>query len=281
MTFDEFNNTYHDLIFAPLSYKVPDIDINKLVKWANANRDLEYKMVMKNNPSLTDEDFKKGHTSELAFVDSFFLLTGYPGKNSQWFADFDKEFPEFVEFVDSMPIEGEPHFGFILQKPYNEIADFNPHRVSHIHADELGGYGIRMYVNSTKNRMYFYGLKENTLPEYIKENYSNSKSNLQRYHELENGKPTYSNNGLPKSNKFFYDTPVKTSLKAANQVFFINGVKAVHFIQHEETDSKLTFLIMGRQGLKERYNWGKIANSIEEARITQSDEFIYYNDLRD
>jgi len=254
------------------------LNIDKLTLWAKENRDLEFKMHLKNNPNMTIEQLEESHSAELSFFDSYFLLTGKKGEKSKWNADFDKEFPEIVEFINRMPILGEPHFGFVRQKPFNSIENFNPHRVSHIHVDELGSYGIRMYIGSTKNRMSFYGLREGTLPEYIET--CTSTASLDRYHKLDdNGRPVFYKD-VPLSNDAFFDTPVRTKLKTENQVFFINGVKASHFVSHEENENKLTFLIMGRRDIKNRYDWQKIADSIEESKIHREDEFIYYNDLR-
>jgi len=55
MEFEEFNKKYQDLIFAPLSFNVPDLNIDKLTLWAKENRDLEFKMHLKNNPNMTIE----------------------------------------------------------------------------------------------------------------------------------------------------------------------------------------------------------------------------------
>jgi len=277
MIFEEFKEKYKDLVFCPLPYEVPEIDLDKLYKWIDDNQDCEYNVHRDFGGTMTKDEFDEMHRGPLAFFNSFFLLAGKPGEESIWYRGFDKLFPEFVDFVKSIPILGKPQFGFLKQKNYDDMEDFNPHRLSDLHVDELGGYGIRMYINSNKNNLLFYGLKSKDMAEYDKQ--QSSYSSTARYNKLDsNGDPVIEN-GVLMANDNFYDKPVRTKLKTSSQVFLISGINSAHYIEHEQTDKKLTFLIMGRKELKDRYDWGKISQAIEEMKLTRADEFIYHDDL--
>jgi len=280
MKYEEFKERYKDLIFCPLSYEFPDIDMDKLYSWIDNNRDCEYQHYVNGGGAWSYEEYMTNHTTyPLAFFDSYFLLTGKPGKESVWYKDFAEQFPEFVDFVNSMPIIGEPHFGFVKQKSYEEMGKYNVNRVSNLHVDEMNGFGLRMYVNSNKNNMYFYGLKDGDMIDHG-HNYP-SKNSIERYNKIDSDNNPVFKDGIQLPNDAFYSRRVATNLKTGTRAFFINGIKAAHYVEHEGTDRKLTFLIMGRQPMEERYDWEKISHDIEQLKLVCPEEFIYYDDLCD
>jgi hypothetical protein len=204
-------------------------------------------------------------------------LTGSPGNPSTWYKDFDKEFPEIAAFVETLPIEGAMMFGFILQKPADEITDFNPHAISTIHTDEFNGFGLRMYINAAKNRMRFFALKEGDIQRQIQS--ASSTKSLDIYHTLDSaGKPVYDEcEPVPHSN--FHPISAPTKFKDANTVFLMSNVMASHYVQHEDTNDKITFLLSGRRSVTERYNWDELDKKLQESMMTRPDEILTYQDV--
>lgn len=278
MTFDEFKEKYQHVVAAPLAYDAPEVDLQKLLSWAAANRDNEYNLAVYHGYPGTKEEFYGARKSDMEFFESFYLLSGKQGEKSTWYNDFDKEFPEIAEFVQSMPILGEPMFGFILQKSEDEITGMNPHQICRIHTDERSSFGLRLYLNSSKNRMMFYGVKEGQDIETLIQNGANTPS---AFHEQDSeGNLIFDEDDVPLATKEFYSKPRPTKFKTSNTVFIFNNINAAHYVHHEH-DPKVTFLIMGRRGVQTRYDWAKIDESLQQAMLTRGDEFLYYDDLRD
>jgi hypothetical protein len=276
MTFDEFSSKYRDLIAAPLSFSPPSVDLDKLLAWAHSNTDNEYNQAVYYGYQGTRDEFESSRDSTVSLWDSYFLLSGKPGSASTWYNDFDKEFPQIAEFVKSMPILGEPMFGFILQKPMSENSELNPHHICRIHTDERNSFGLRLYLNSSKNRMMFYGCKDGLDIEQL---ISNGGRNRDLFHKCDADGNLEYQDGVPLASDSFFDKPEPTRFKTRDTVFIFNNIKAAHYVHHEN-DDKVTFLIMGRRGVEVRYDWAKIDASIQESLLTRADEFLYYDDLR-
>ena len=276
MTFDEFKDKYRNLIAAPLAYDPPEVDLTKLLAWAAANMDNEYNLAVYHGFTGTREEFDASRDSTISLWDSFFLLSGKPGSPSTWYNDFDKLFPEIAEFVSRMPILGEPMFGFILQKPQEINQELNPYHICRIHTDERDSFGLRLYLNSTKNRMMFYGCQEGLDIETI---VAQGDGTRDGFHKRDAEGQLVFRDGVPLASDKFFAEPVATKFKTADTVFIFNNFKAAHYVHHEQ-DNKVTFLIMGRRGVQMRYDWKKIDESLQQAMLTRGDEFLYYDDLR-
>ena len=68
MKYEEFKERYKDLIFCPLSYEFPDIDMDKLYSWIDNNRDCEYQHYVNGGGAWSYEEYMTNHTTyPLAF----------------------------------------------------------------------------------------------------------------------------------------------------------------------------------------------------------------------
>lgn len=281
MDFAQFKAKYQDMIICPLPYKVPDFNYDRLIAWADENRESEFIFRVNKGSPLSVEELKAAALSaKLSFFESYFLLTKGASDASEWNYDFDKHFPEIANFVNELPVVGEKHFGFIRQRPMHEIQAVNPHGVSHIHTDEHGGFGLRFYINSFNNDLYFYGLRDGEIPEFIERRKQEVSSfgNVDIFHKTEGGNPVVAA-GVPLAHESFYPTPVKSRLRDPNSVFLLNNIKAAHFVKLESTN-KLTFLIQGRTSIEKRYDWARLDKDIQNSLREKPAEFLYYDDLR-
>lgn len=277
MEYQAFKAKYKDILACPLNIQIPEIDTNKLLAWAASNQDCEYQIRKSYGYKGTYEEFQELHKSKLAFFDSYFLLSGSPGNPSTWYKDFNKEFPELAMFVESLPIVGAKLFGFILQKPVSDIKEFNPHAISPIHTDEDNSFGMRMYLNSSKNRMMFYGLREGDMARHTASLVSTK--SIDRYHAQDNeGNPLY-DNGRPLPHPNFYPVPAPTKFKESNTVFLMSNIMASHYVEHEHEPDKITFILSGRRSVDARYNWDKLDQLIQESLSTRRDEVLHYTDI--
>ncbi len=282
MDFQQFKAKHRNTIICPLPYEVPVFDYSRLVEWADQHRDSEFVSYQKKgNPRSIEELRAAALSAKLSFFESYFLLTKGSSDKSEWQFEFDKEFPELADFVERLPVTGEKHFGFVRQRPMHEIERVNPYGVSHIHTDEHGGFGLRFYINSRKNDLYFYGLKDGEIPDFISREKAakQTTSNLSIFHQLKDEEPIIVD-GNPLPSDAFFQKAVKSKLTQPNCSFMLNGIRAAHFVRLESTD-KLTFLVMGRTSIEKRYDWARLDADIEKSRIARPQEFLYYEDLCD
>jgi hypothetical protein len=134
------------LIYTPLLLdNPPDAPLEKVMQWIRDSK-AEHE-TLQADPAFRREDEVRRWTWFRRFVT-------YPGQPTKFLADFDKRFPELIEYVKTFPIQ-DPSLLLILQTG-NSDKDFG------LHFDNDLYFGARFYWfnESPGDRLYFRELKE-------------------------------------------------------------------------------------------------------------------------
>lgn len=274
MDFLSFKKKYNDLIFAPLDFPVPPLDIDKLLQWSKNRPDFEYEELAARYPDATKEKFDK-MMQESAFP----LVTSYRVCRSQsgWNEEFIADFPQILDWVETLPlVKGKRFtFGWLYQNDVDYLKNLNKPLCSPIHVDEIGGFGLRYYLGNKKNNLFFYGTKNtiHDVPNITNDNFS---TDVITHLHIDN-KLQFSKEGYPIPNENFYNKPVKINT-TENTSFILGQEKAAHFIMHEHTP-KFTFIVQPIGKIEHRYDWNAIDKNIQTVFQAKPEEFIWYEDL--
>lgn len=143
---EEFHK-YHDLVYARLDLPAPPVlDEDKFEYWSV--KSAAFLQSMKPGQLTTKgTQYTSAYHQNQMIRKQEFPYTMYPimsratsGTDKPWIAEFDKLFPELVDYYALFPLANYRSLGFIKQNPGMEVWN---------HADMDGWIGFRFYVKNT------------------------------------------------------------------------------------------------------------------------------------
>ena len=137
---------WRNLIFSPLDLPdPPDVDMDKFLAWHSDQK--EY-MLLHNQNRINSTKLYGGYCWHVSWAKWY---TTY-NTDKPWICDFDKRFPDLVEYLELFPFKQAKSISFLNQL---SGATVQPHT----DPDEL--WGMRFYLkNKNKDALYFSRTKE-------------------------------------------------------------------------------------------------------------------------
>ena len=253
--FDKFR----DLIYCPLDMpEPPQIDLIKLVDWANALDDKNA-----NQAKLTlDENGKPIAESAEGVIRR--RLGYYPWRsvwpkrsrdivphNNGWNADFEEQFPELVEYAKLFPYKELHAINLLIQLEGTPVF---------LHVDPDDYFGMRFYLTNTDNSLlYFYKtqIKQDVRPVLVTKDINSEE--VQRT--------------VDTSNKIYTKHP------SDRHAWMLTSVRAMHGIDtmNSGIGTKITAIVMGRSVNGEcKYDPDKLYNLLERSVDKYAEYCIWY-----
>jgi len=122
---------------------VPEFNISELLNWIQDESDIYYER--------TKHSSKNVISSELISV----FRNHYIKDSNGWVLDFDKRFPDIIEFLDSLPII-DSCWNLVEEIPSKTL------KGTYIHIDDPGEFGLRVYLNYNGLTPRLYAYKDTT-----------------------------------------------------------------------------------------------------------------------
>ena len=131
---------YKKLLFCPLDLPTPpDVYYNKFNEWHLEQ--LEYNK--KHNKTAAVADGKQEYPWQVSWA----LWWNTYDKPNPWICDFDKKFPELVEYIKQYPFTQAKSISFLNQKESRDV---------YLHTDPDNRWGMRFYLkNGLGEKLYF------------------------------------------------------------------------------------------------------------------------------
>jgi hypothetical protein len=136
---------YKDLLFCPLDLPTPPvIDYSKFKVWYNEQLDFN----KKHNVTALVADGKQEYPWEVSWA----LWWNTYDKPNPWICNFEKTFPELVEYFKLYPFKQFKSISFLDQKESRDV---------YLHTDPDNRWGMRFYLfNGLGEKLYFVKSKE-------------------------------------------------------------------------------------------------------------------------
>ena len=135
-----------NLIFSPLTLPdLPDVDMDEFIRW---HSDQKKFMLQHNQNKVNSTNIYGGYCWHISWA----IWWNTYELDNPWICDFDKRFPELVEYIGLFPFKKIKSISFL-----NQIggATVEPH------SDPDSMWGMRFYLkNKTKDALYFSRMKE-------------------------------------------------------------------------------------------------------------------------
>ena len=208
---------WRNLIFSPLDLPdPPEVDMEEFLKW---HADQKAFMLEHNTNRIKSSKIYGGY----GWIISWAMWWNTYKLDNPWICDFDKRFPELVEYINLFPFKQLKSISFLNQKGGAEV---NPH------SDPDRMWGMRFYLkNKTKDALYFSRMKE---PNDFRINTM----------EDENGNPvTEKKNHL----EFCKDEKIYARFPKDECAWMLNSYRAWHGLDKNSspTGSRITVAIIG------------------------------------
>jgi hypothetical protein len=236
--------------------------------------DYEFKEVKKSRPSYTIEEHEKIlNNTPFPFFNSFRVCTPHNG----WDEEFVDSFPDILDWSRSLPlVEGKKFtFGWLYQYPRDYLTNSKKPLCSPIHVDEIGGFGLRYYLENNDNNLFFYGTK--TSIKDVKDIDNPDVPTHKKTHKFVKEEMQFTEQDYPVPCDYFFNKAVRINTRK-NTSFLLGQEKAAHFIMHEQ-QPKFTFIVQPVGKLEHRYDLAQIDKNIQATLLERADEFIWYDNL--
>lgn len=189
-----------NILYTPLDTPdVPVTDIPKLLEWITKNQAIQKEFRIGRDASK-DANLKNLYPWDII----------YPKINDVWQYNFDQEFPELAEFFYSAYGLDESDINTITLLPVKN--DFNGVGFWHSDPDE---YGLRMYIENQEPENFLL-IKPTVEPYELRQVFGTD----QNFKDIK-----------------LQDKILSVKLRAHNQTFYINNVRAVHAVNTTNTGS--------------------------------------------
>jgi hypothetical protein len=233
---------WRNLVFSPLDLPdPPEVDTDKFLAWHSDQK--EY-MLLHNQNRINSTKLYGGYCWHVSWAKWY---TTYNTKQP-WICDFDKRFPELVEYLELFPFKQTKSISFL-----NQIggATVEPHT----DPDEL--WGMRFYLkNKNKDALYFSRTKEIS-------------DHQMRTMEDSNGNPL-----TEKRNYLDYckDEKLYARFPKEQCAWMLNSNRAWHGVDKNSTPtgSRITCTIMGE------YDKDKLFKLLEKSTQKHKEYQIWY-----
>ena len=137
---------WRNLIFSPLDLPdPPEVDMDEFIRW---HSDQKKFMLQHNQNKVNSTNIYGGYCWHISWA----IWWNTYKLDNPWICDFDKRFPELVEYINLFPFKTLKSISFL-----NQIggAKVEPH------SDPDRMWGMRFYLkNKTKDALYFSRMKE-------------------------------------------------------------------------------------------------------------------------
>ena len=129
-----------DLLFCPLDLPTPpEINYDDFCEWRQEQSEFNRKY----NFTAALADGKQSYPWEVAWA----LWWNTYKKPNPWIADFDRRFPELVEYIEKYPFSVKKSISFLDQKQSRD---------AYLHTDPDARWGMRFYLfNGLGEKLYF------------------------------------------------------------------------------------------------------------------------------
>lgn len=155
MNREEFNKKWEDYFFVMLDLPTPNVDVGKLENWVRTKAHSQKDAL---------RVYSNVQENRLNYINSTIVYRIMD--HGEWFYEFDKEFPEIVKFINTLPVKTDK-WQLVVESPKE-----NSIKSTSIHVDELKCFGFRAYLNHSRETPVIYRIKEgvsvNRLTEFNK-----------------------------------------------------------------------------------------------------------------
>jgi len=269
MDYDDFNEKYKNLVYAPLELDLPDLDLDKFLAYSFAHRkELIYDPYLYSMNKFSPNEPIVGLNEYLESTGKSFWITFYPWLDGKWLADFDKKFPELVDMFNKLPMPTFGALGYLYQNNEFNLTDSGP-----VHFDEREGLGIRITFGEDTHGIFFHRPKESLnqldLNNFMLKKTSNIDTlDIYGEFEIKNGRYVVNENILDPT-RIYAQPPNKTK-----QAFILTNQLAPHAVLKRKGHS-ITFASFGRKNHKERFYWDRLDKLLTTSMIKNPNSFIW------
>lgn len=250
------------IVYLPLDINIPDIDVDKLIKWHNSERTVYenwQSAVLFNNldPEKYTIDIYKQLPPGSFWVHGF-CINEYTYKeftqanrSSIWVNEFDQHFPELVEVFSSLP--NSDHFrkvGFI----YEDVGFTSRKQLpAPVHIDEKRGLATRIVLNADDDSLFFHKFTD----EYI-ESIQNGGKRSRTFNVLSDNQNPNSyvyKDGERQLTDNVHSEKHYAKYPHKNCAFIMNSETAAHSVEakYPNGNPKVTFIVMNLEQWKGGY----------------------------
>lgn len=233
----------------PLDIDVPCVNVESLRKWEQEYSYEAYKLTTQTLLKLnlyeriqSYEDFRE-YEKEAFWSSSYFKHRYTEHNETPWIGEFDKKFPDLVDFFDKFCIRRLNTIGMLTQNKFENSASCSP-----LHVDEAQGFGIRVYLNAD-NGMYFHSVREEKL---------GSSDLIFGIPEEVNGKTQaklYDSGKTVPNTDMVYDKEQRISTPKSNFPFFLNNYSAGHAVDQKTNNDKIVMVLMSGKKNEHAFHW--------------------------
>lgn len=224
----EFLKRHQRLLFLPLDWTMPSLDVATFQEWQVANQDFSTHVV---------RTISKNPQAEA--TDGFWWIR-YLFYKGTWAPGFEELFPEWVLFFESTPLLNRSDF-YILQ----QTEDFR--KTSYLHFDEKRIPGLRAYINGDDG-LYFRRLKDPSSHPSVKE--LNSLLSMRHKEEMLEG------------------PPIGISLPHPDIPFLIGNQCAPHAVcPSVHGPDKLTLVMQSGNPPEHAYDWNALEEMVQRSLV--------------
>lgn len=271
MNFDEFNEKYKNLIYAPLDIEIPYVDLQKLLDWGINNQEqVIYEPYVASIKRYRPDKQIYSKEEWLNRNQNKFWQSYYVRAESKWLAGFEKEFPALKNFFKSLPMAALGSTGFIVQNPATSDVDTSP-----IHTDEVAGLGMRLTIGDDISGLYFHKFKKGITKQLAATRYMHYADNnipdlLNDYaHFKIQDRNFIINEDFLEKERIYAQPP-----KQRAQLYLLTNDIAPHAVELKK-GPRVTFAFFGKSNYSERFYWEELDRMITVSREKFENHFIF------
>lgn len=274
----DFLKKWSRLIYCPLDLQVPKICTLKFLDWADTAKDTDFNLfkyttnkASKYKKVMTEKEFlenRKSNFWQACYALSYQTVADSVNTKSIWAHQFDKLFPELVEFYNLLPIKKIHTIGFLIQKK----DDHSP-IASSFHVDGPEMFGFRIFLNPKPEGLTIRKLN------YKKINFTQGSINFDNDENFYTT-PTSSNEELNfhvVDNKEIY--PNFPSNHCACVITNFSACHAAYKDEGTGNETKITTLVMSdHKNSEDSYDYDRFNNLLDRSIHKYKDFVIWHND---
>jgi len=257
MNSKEFNERWKNLLYAPLDIPVPLIDYNKIYKWIETSNQ-EDDMFLEYVPDHDDDPGVIHGTYRCMFAKD----------ENGWVCEFDKLFPEYIEFFKTLPLNYFNTMYLVQQTPER----VGPMTSWVIHVDEINQFGLRVFLNKSEHGPTFYKIRKDCpdTPYYQDTDFYMKEGNRAI---LENGSYV-PNTDVLHSSPYYTKSP-----HSQGAVSVLNNISAAHTGEYTLTgESRFFFVFHSGQDMgMSMLDFDKLDKLVEQSLVKYPEYTLYYD----
>ena len=284
MNLSEFSEKYQDLVFAPLGIPEVPVDSELLAEWCSGAVTLlqEYSGIYDDDELYKQLQIHYGTKNIFGMTSGYTVTDRLPNGDRQYKQSFLKYFPDFPAWLGSMPFVSDVNkiHVVVLKQTLDFMKKYNCPPYGPIHFDQPGQFGLRLWVNNTKNRMMMIPRKQpfSSMPDA---DLSPIYNDVLHQKDSDNNLVTTSE-GYPVPNQEFHNIHLNTSSPHTSDFFIMNEDTAAHMVMPElgpdeqlvPEKEKFTFLLLTYEPDKS-LNWSEMDRVLQRCYEKHSEHFVW------